>query len=65
MRNREHKSEIYGAMKEAMKRDRSKYTVLPLTKFGLMQMTRHRVRPSVRVDNSEKMPFVQRYWQDS
>lgn len=56
MRDRAHKAEIYNAMKEAMAKDRSKSTVLPLTKFGLMQMTRHRVRPSIRIDNSEKCP---------
>ena len=56
MREKEHKADVYEAMKKAMEKDRSKSTLLPLTKFGLMQITRHRVRPSVHIDSSEKCP---------
>ena len=56
MRDQKHRLEVQQAMKEAMSKDHSKYTMLPLTRFGLMQMTRHRVRPSVRIDKSEKCP---------
>ena len=56
MREKDHKTEVYETMKKTMSSDRSKYTLLPLTKFGLMQITRHRVRPSVHIDNSEKCP---------
>ena len=56
MRNKEHRTEVQQAMEESMSKDRSKYTILPLTKFGLMQLTRHRVRPAIRIDNSETCP---------
>ena len=39
-----------------MKDDRSKFTVLPLTKFGLMQITRQRVRPELNIITKEKCP---------
>jgi len=39
-----------------MKGDRSKFTVLPLSKFGLMQITRQRVRPEVNISTAEKCP---------
>ena len=44
-------------MCENMQRDRAKHTILPLSKFGLMQITRQRVRPAVEVDVQEKCPF--------
>jgi ribonuclease G len=56
MRKPEHKRLIYEKMKEEMKTDRSKFTVLPLTKFGLMQITRQRVRPEMNIATLEKCP---------
>ena len=56
MREEKHRIEVQNAMKEAMSKDLSKYTILPLTRFGLMQITRHRVRPSIRIDKSEQCP---------
>jgi ribonuclease G len=56
MKKAEHKKEIYDAMKEIMKPDRSKYTILPLTKFGLMQITRQRVRPELNIVTREACP---------
>ena len=45
MENQEHKNGLYKFMSELMQEDRAKHNVLPLTKFGLMQITRQRVRP--------------------
>lgn len=56
MRKIEHKRAIYDHMKEAMKSDRSKYTILPLSKFGLMQITRQRVRPELNIVTREVCP---------
>jgi hypothetical protein len=39
-----------------MERDRAKHNVLPLSKFGLMQITRQRVRPAVEVEVMETCP---------
>ena len=39
-----------------MRKDRSQHTILPLSKFGLMQITRERARPEVMVDTAEVCP---------
>ena len=43
-------------MNEYMKNDRAKHTILPLTKFGLMQITRQRVRQATRIETEEVCP---------
>ena len=56
MKKAENKKLIQDIMKEEMKTDRSKFTILPLTKFGLMQITRQRVRPEMNVITAENCP---------
>ena len=56
MRSNENKHMLYKSMKEYMKNDSAQHTVLPLSKFGLMQITRQRVRPAVKIDTTEKCP---------
>ena len=56
MKKTEHKKELLKAMRSAMKKDRAQHTVLPLSKFGLMQITRQRVRPEVKIDTTEVCP---------
>ena len=56
MRKPEHKKQIFDVMREEMKTDRSKFTVLPLSKFGLMQITRQRVRPEMNIQTQEVCP---------
>lgn len=56
MRKAENKRRVYQKMKDEMEGDRSKFTVLPLSKFGLMQITRQRVRPEVDISTAEKCP---------
>ncbi|HBX91017.1 Rne/Rng family ribonuclease [Alistipes sp.] len=41
----QNKQALYDEMVRLMSTDKAKHTVLPLTKFGLMQITRQRVRP--------------------
>jgi len=53
MRNADNKSKLFRTMKAAMKPDRAQHTILTLSKFGLMQITRQRVRPEVNIDTSE------------
>ncbi|MFI3323463.1 MAG: Rne/Rng family ribonuclease [Rikenellaceae bacterium] len=43
---------LYDEMVKLMSTDKAKHTVLPITKFGLMQITRQRVRP-VPIENTE------------
>ena len=51
-----HRQELYEALEEAMANDRAKHTILPPTKFGLIQITRQRVRPETEVQVQEKCP---------
>ncbi|MBP5327671.1 MAG: Rne/Rng family ribonuclease [Bacteroidales bacterium] len=53
----EHRKELFNVMSEEMKKDKARHTILPLSKFGLMQITRQRVRPAIEVDVQEKCPF--------
>jgi ribonuclease G len=43
-------------MREMMSTDRTKHNILPLTKFGIMQITRQRVRPEMNIVTDEKCP---------
>lgn len=52
----EHRNELYKYMVELMSKDRAKHNVLPLSKFGLMQITRQRVRPVTEINTSETCP---------
>ncbi len=52
----DHRVQLYKHMQEAMAGDRAKHTVLPLTKFGLMQITRQRVRPVTEIKTAETCP---------
>jgi ribonuclease G len=56
MRKSENKRVVNEKMKEFMKFDRSKYTILPLSRFGLMQITRQRVRPELNIKTTEICP---------
>lgn len=56
MRRVENKKKLFAKMKEEMKDDRSKHTILPLSKFGLMEITRQRVRPEVSITTREVCP---------
>ena len=52
----ENRQALYEKMKELMATDRAKHTVLPLSKFGLMQITRQRVRPETAPEVKETCP---------
>ncbi|MEE9438086.1 MAG: Rne/Rng family ribonuclease [Saprospiraceae bacterium] len=56
MRSGEHKQSLFNKMKDFMHNDRAQHTILPLSKFGLMQITRQRVREQVKIDTSETCP---------
>lgn len=59
MQSQENKQLLYDKVKEAMANDRTKHNILPLTKFGLMQITRQRVRPEMSITTNEKCPSCQ------
>ncbi len=56
MRGMDNKKLIFNKIKEEMESDRAKHTVLPLSKFGLMQITRERVRPQMNIATKEVCP---------
>lgn len=55
----EDRQKLYERMCENMKRDRARHNILPLSKFGLMQITRQRVRPVMDVIVDEVCPTCQ------
>lgn len=56
MRNPENRTLLYQEMKRFMSGDKAKHTILPLSKFGLMQITRERVRQQMNIVTSERCP---------
>ncbi len=52
----EHRSQLISRMQELMANDRAKHNILPLSKFGLMQITRQRVRPEMEITTTETCP---------
>ena len=57
METQEHRNALFKYMEELMKNDRARHNVLPLTKFGLMQITRQRIRPVTQIDTAEICPM--------
>ena len=47
---------LYERMCKNMEKDRARHNILPLSKFGLMQITRQRVRPAMDVNVEETCP---------
>lgn len=52
----EDRQMLYERMCKNMQKDRAKHNILPLSKFGLMQITRQRVRPAMSVNVEEVCP---------
>ena len=43
-------------MESFMKADRAKHAVLPISKFGIMQITRQRMKPEMNINTQERCP---------
>ncbi len=56
MLQNEHKQVLFEKMRSLLDTQKVKHNVLPLSKFGLMQITRQRVRPEMNIDTTEKCP---------
>lgn len=52
----ENKQALFDRMKQNMAKDKARHNILPLSKFCLMQITRQRVRPVMKVDTNETCP---------
>ena len=56
MSQADHRQALYDHMREVMANDRARHNILPLSKFGLMQITRQRVRPALDIATAEACP---------
>ena len=52
----ENKRKLVEKMEEFMRPDRAKHAVLPISKFGLMQITRQRMKPEMNINTQEVCP---------
>src|SRR6202012_2584715 len=52
----DNKRKLIEAMEGFMRTDRAKHAVLPISKFGLMQITRQRMKPEVTINTQEVCP---------
>ncbi len=51
-----NRKDLFDYLKDEMALDRAKHTILPPSKFGLVQITRQRVRPEMNIITNEKCP---------
>lgn len=56
LKKSENKKKLLAHFKEVMKNDRAKHSILPMSRFGLVQITRQRVRPELNISTSEVCP---------
>ncbi|MDR2222017.1 MAG: ribonuclease E/G [Flavobacteriaceae bacterium] len=56
MGNPENRKTLYDFLKEEMSDDKAKHKILPPSKFGLIQITRQRVRPEMSIETREEDP---------
>jgi len=56
MPSREHRRRLFEEFKNHMRHDRSKYAISPVSEFGLIEMTRERIRPSLMFTFSDPCP---------
>jgi ribonuclease G len=56
MQKAEHRKELFNCITAEMQKDKARHTILPPNKFGLVQITRQRVRPEVNIDVKELCP---------
>ena len=56
MHNQDNRKILFEKLKDEMKTDRAKHNILPPSKFGIVQITRQRVRPEMNVDVQEVCP---------
>ncbi|WP_461532551.1 Rne/Rng family ribonuclease [Sinomicrobium sp.] len=56
MTRQENRKQLYDHLREEMKEDRAKHKILPPSKFGLIQITRQRVRPETNIKTREDNP---------
>src|SRR5436853_6395136 len=48
MRDDKHRRGVEKAMRDAVRRDRARTKILKISQFGIIEMTRQRIRPSLK-----------------
>jgi len=56
MKSAEHRQQLFNHLRDEMSDDRAKHKILPPSKFGLIQITRQRVRPEMNIKTKEENP---------
>lgn len=56
MKMADNKKKVLEELEKYMANDRARHTVLPISKFGLLQITRQRLRPEINITTSEVCP---------
>ncbi|MFZ8444650.1 ribonuclease E/G, partial [Staphylococcus aureus] len=56
MRDEKHRRGVEKALRDAVKRDRARTKILKISQFGLIEMTRQRIRPSLKRSVSQDCP---------
>ena len=59
LEDEKNRKKIYDELKKEFKKDRAKTAMLPMTEFGLMQITRERVRENIVQSMNEACPYCQ------
>lgn len=56
MRQAENRKAVSDAMQKAMSTDRARHSLLAISRFGLLQITRQRLRPAIKIITGEQCP---------
>ncbi len=56
MHKAENRKKLFEKLKTVMKNDRAKHKILPVSRFGLVEITRQRVRPEMNIQTREENP---------
>jgi len=56
MHSRDNNKKLFNRMKELLRQDKAKHSIIPPSKFGVMEITRQRVRPVTNIETTEVCP---------
>jgi ribonuclease G len=56
MRSNKYRTELWRHMQQVMRGDKAKHSILPISKFGLMEITRQRSSAELNIDTTERLP---------
>lgn len=57
MRHKKHRNQVYQTLREALRRDKARTNVLPISSLGLIEMTRQRVDESIEASMYADCPY--------